>query len=176
MKYASIIDLREEYRPHKEVRRSARIAKKEGLTFEPVPFGEFKDFYASLVEVKKSEEKWKELGAEHFAYMVKKDGRPIAGLAFKTSGKDVYYSMSATDYSLPESAHAGYFAHHEMARILKEGGYRLYVIGSQDVYADKEKSKRLWEFKRKLGDLYQVDGSEFFPFTTYTKVTTPPKE
>lgn len=57
MKYCSVVDLTKELKPSKEVRYEARKAEANGLVVSEVPFSEFKEFYASIVSVQKSEKR-----------------------------------------------------------------------------------------------------------------------
>ncbi|MCX6787584.1 MAG: hypothetical protein NT108_00240 [Candidatus Kaiserbacteria bacterium] len=129
MKYCSIVDLTKELKPSKEVRYEARKAQMNGLVVSEVPFKEFKDFYVSIVSVKKSEETWNELSKTFFAFLTKKDGIPVSGAAFMSQGKHVYYSMAVTDFASPYAEGSGYFLQTEVMKIFKKKGYELYVIG-----------------------------------------------
>ncbi len=176
MKYASIVDLRGSLTLRSDVRRKAETGRRDGLRVEEIPFAEFKSFYKSIVSVEKSEEVWAELAKLHFAFAAKKGGRTVSAAAFCTDGtRDVYYSLAVSDYSLSESRRAAYLLQWEVMQEFKKRGYRYYVVGSKDLYKDPEKSQRLWEFKKQFGNLYLVDGAEYFPFTTYTKVAEPPE-
>lgn len=167
MKYCSVVDLTKELNPSKEVRYEARKAEANGLVVSEVPFSEFKDFYASIVSVKKSEEEWKRLSKIFFAFMAKRDGVPISGAAFMSHEKQVYYSMAVTDFASPYASGAGYFLQTEAMKSFKEKGYVLYVVGLLADKGDSEKLQHISEFKKKLGSLYIVEG-EKFPFASYT--------
>lgn len=167
MKYCSAVDLTKELKPSGEVRYEARKAEMNGLTVAQVPFSEFKDFYASIVTVKKSEETWNKLSKVHLAFLAKKDGMPVSGAAFMSHEKCVYYSMSVTDFSSPYSKGTGYFLQKEVMKTFKEMGYELYVIGLLAEAGDSKKLQDISSFKKKLGDIYLVEG-EVFPFRSYT--------
>lgn len=167
MKYCSAVDLTKELNPSKEVRYEARKAETNGLVVSEVPFSEFKDFYASIVSVQKSEEEWERLSKIFFAFVAKKDDVPVAGAAFMPYEKQVYYSMSVTDFASPYAGGAGYLLQTEVMKKFKEKGYELYVVGLLAEEGDSEKLKHISDFKKKLGDLYLVEG-EKFPFSSYT--------
>ena len=167
MKYCSIVDLTKELHPSKEVRYEARKAEQNGLIVTEVPFLEFKDFYTSIVSVEKSEETWNELAKILFTFMAKKNGIPVSGAAFQAHKKHVYYGMAVTDFASPYSEGAGYFLQTEVMKALKEKGYELYVVGLLAEPSDSEKLQHISDFKKKLGDLYLVEG-EKFPFASYT--------
>lgn len=169
MKYCSAVDLTRELKPSKEVRYEARKAEMNGLEVFEVPFSEFKDFYTSIVSVKKSEETWNELSKMFFAFLAKKDDIPVSGAAFMSYEKQVYYSMAVTDFASPHSEGAGYFLQTEVMKVLKRGEYELYVIGLLAEEGDSQKLQDISSFKEKLGNLYQVEG-EKFPFTSYVSV------
>lgn len=169
MKYCSAVDLTKELNPSKEVRYEVRKAEINGLEVFEVPFSEFKDFYISIVTVKKSEEMWNELSKMFFAFLVKKDGIPISGAAFMSYEKQAYYSMAVTDFSSPYVEGAGYFLQTEVMKDLKKKRYELYVIGLLAEEGDSQKLKDISSFKKKLGNLYWVEG-EKFPFASYVPV------
>lgn len=166
MKYCSVVDLAKELKPSKEVRYEARKAERNGLIVSEVPFAEFKDFYTSIVSVKKSEETWNKLSKILFAFLAKKNGIPVSGAAFMSHEKQVYYSMAVTDFSSPYAEGAGYFLQTEVMKDLKGKGYEQYVIGLLADESASKKQKDIASFKKKLGELYLVEG-DAFPFTSY---------
>lgn len=167
---ASVVDLTHELNPSKEVRYEARKAQKNGVTVSEVPFSEFKDFYAAIVPVKKSEAVWDELGKTHRAYMAKKENVPVSAAAFLAHDKQVYYSMAVTDFDSPYAAGAGYLLQIEVMKMLKEKGYALYVVGVLAEPDEPEKLQQISAFKKKLGHPYFIEGDSF-PFASYTPVT-----
>lgn len=189
MKYCSVVDLTKELAPSKEVRYEARKAQINGLEVSEVPFSEFKDFYTSIVSVKKSEEVWDELSKLHFTtYMAKKDGVPITAAAFLDRyfdrsnivkgisdihypddpvGREAYYSMSVSDFSSPYSKKgAAYLLQVEVMKALKEKGYERYVVGPLAEEGDSQKLQDISNFKKQFGEIYVVD-SDIFPFKSY---------
>jgi len=167
MKYCVVVDLTKELVPSKEVRYEAHKAELNGLVVSEVPFSEFKNFYASIVSVKKTEEVWDELSKKHFAFIAKKDATPISGAAFMSYKKQAYYSMAVTDFDSPYAGGAGYFLQVNVMKALKEKGYELYVVGLLAEEGDSEKLQRISNFKKQFGVLYIVEG-ENFPFISYT--------
>ena len=189
MKYCSIVDLTKELKPRADVRYKARVAERQGIMISEVSFQEFKDFYTSIVSVKKSEEVWDELSKIHFAaFIAKKDDMPITAAAFVdryfdrdnivkgTSdlhypndpvGREAYYNMAVSDYSSPYSKRAAYLLQIEVMKSLKEKGYERYVVGVLAEEGDSQKLKNISNFKKQFGEIYLADG-DMFPFRSYT--------
>jgi len=162
------IDLTEEVVFNKEVRYEARAAERQGASVREIPFEEFKEFYASIVAVKKSEEEWRQLAQGRIAFGAFVGDELVSAAAIECAGTEAYYSMAVTNYSLTAAQHASYLLQTHIARALKERGFTRYVLGTQDTYADKEKSKRIWDFKKQFGQLCRVEGGQF-PFASYSK-------
>lgn len=169
MKYCAAVDLTKERDPSAWVRRKLRKAEKYGLVVSEVSFTEFREFYTSIVTVKKTEEVWSELSKIHLAFLAKKDGVSISGVALMSYEKQVYYSMGVTDFSSPYAKEVGCLIHTEIMKFLKEKGYEMYVIGLLAEEGDSPKLQNISFFKKELGDLYLVDG-EKFPFASYTPI------
>lgn len=174
MKYCVAVDLTKELTPSKEVRYEARKAEMNGIIVSEAPFSEFKDFYDSIVPVKKSEETWAELAKMFFAFVAKKDGVPVSGAAFMPYEKQVYYAMAVTEFASPYAQGVGYFLQTEVMKALKKKGYEFYVVGLLAEKGDPKKLQDISAFKEKLGDRYSVEG-EKFPFTSYTPCKEPPR-
>lgn len=172
MRYCSVVDLTKELRPSAWVRRKLRKAEQYGLVVSEVPFVEFKEFYTSIVPVKKVEEIWDQLSKIHFAFLAKKDGVPVSGIACMFYEKQAYYSMGVTDFTSPYAEQVGCVIQTEVMKIFKEKGYELYVVGVLAEEGDAPKLKNISFFKKQLGDVYAVEGDKF-PFESYTLI---PKE
>lgn len=169
MRYASIIELTKALSFRPDVRYKARVAERQGLTIVEVPFSEFREFYCSIVSVKKTDETWKTLESMFFTcLMAKMDDVPISGAAFSKEDTKVYYGMAASNFSSPYSKRAGYLLQTEAAMIFKERGFEMYVVGLLADDDDAEKLKNISAFKKQFGDLFLVEG-EKFPFDRYVR-------
>lgn len=161
MHYCTVVNLKKELLFNKDVRYGARRARQQGIEIVEVPFSEFKNFYTSIVSVKKTNDEWVTLSKDRLAFMGKKGGVPVTAASFSPRGSQVSYSLAVSDFSSPYATYAAYLLQVEVIKELQRRGYEYYVLGKVATDHDTKKLRDVSKFKEQFGERYTVEGSEF---------------